>query len=445
MTPLTDTSRIRRHWFAAMLVVGLLLLAGLLTGATWYYTPESESMPVGAPTPSPENPVVAEPPTSRADGDENQAPVATSATFAPFLYIVPGQDGTDLFISAGSAEVGGTVVANVRIGPSCHKGDTMTYSNTVQAYVTTMYHEDLIPGSSQEGDIFITTTLGLDTGAVDFNRTYVPSSTIQSIHSTDGNLQLRLVSTDTITYDTYVAVVPSYASPGPAPLGHRFVGSIYSVRAAGALVETDRPMSLRLCYNNITLAGADPHTLALFRWDAYNKRWDNPGGTLFSDQHYLSVTTSRFTTYALMATPAWRDEFDDLSGLDLFNNVTWGGTPEDRMLVLVSTATSGSAVSQPITPTTAFANWDRLTFTRTVDPPTTTLTVDVLSLDGSTVLTDVASGTSLAALVDPAQYPSLRLRVNMSSTVAGETPALKVWQLAWQVKEYKVYLPVISK
>jgi hypothetical protein len=429
-----------------MLVAGLILLAGLLTGATWYYTPEPGSMPVGAPTPTPENPVAAEPSAGRADSDENQTPVATNATFAPFLHIVPGLDGTDLFISAGGPEVGGTVVANVSIaGGSCHKGDTMTYSDTIQAYVTTMYHPDLTPGSSQEGNISITTTLGQDTGEVGFNRVYVPSSTIQSIDSTDGNLQLQLVNTDTITYDTYVAVVPSYGPPGPAPLGHRFVGSTYSVRAAGALVETGRPMSLRLYYNDTTLAGSDPHTLAIFAWDAHHERWDNLGGTLFSTQQHLSVATSRFATYALMATPSWRDEFDDLSGMDLFNNVTWGGTPENRTLVLVSTATSGSAVSNPITPTATISNWGSLTFTHTVDPPTTTLTVDVLSLDDSEVLTDVASGTDLADLVDPAQYPSLRLRVNMSSTVAGETPALERWELAWQVEEHRIYLPVILR
>jgi hypothetical protein len=46
------------------------------------------------------------------------------------------------------------------------------------------------------------------------------------------------------------------------------VGSAYSVRASGAVLVADRPMSLRLYYNEITLAGADPHTLAIFAWDA---------------------------------------------------------------------------------------------------------------------------------------------------------------------------------
>jgi hypothetical protein len=371
---------------------------------------------------------------------------ARSASFAPSLHIVPSQDGTELFISAGGVgELGGTVFANVGIGPGADKDSwTMTYSDTVQAYVAMA--TGFTPGVSTSGPINITTTLGLDTGTVDFNRAYVPASTTQALRSVDGNLELTLVTTDTVTFDTYVAIVPSFAPPGPAPLGHRFIGSTYSARAASALLVTDRPMSLRLAYNATTLAGADPHTLAIFAWDAANKRWDQLGGRLFYDQQYLAVTTRRFTTYALMATPAWRDDFDDFNGLDFtgISNVTLGGTLEDRMLVLAGTPGSGSAVSRPITPTTTIDSWGNLTFTRTVDPPTTTLTVDVLSVDGTGLLTNVTSGASLAG-IDPAQHPSLKLRANLSSTMAGETPALSEWQVTWQVEQHKVYLPVVLK
>jgi len=125
------------------------------------------------------------------------------------------------------------------------------------------------------------------------------------------------------------------------------------------------------------------------------------------------------TTYALMATPTWRDGFDDFSGLDLpagVSNVILNG----QGLVLASAAITGSAVSRPITPTIAIVAWGDLTYTCAVDPPTTTLSVDVLSVDGSEVLANVASGANLAS-IDPAQYPALELRANLSSTVAGET------------------------
>lgn len=448
MIPLTK-ARLKKYarqgWLAVILPAILLLLS---ITAIRHSTTKLEFRPAYAHAPIAQDLAASE---LQADypslpaSYQSQAPVAQNGTFAPFLDIVPSQDGTELYISAGGVgELGGTVFANIGIGPGHDQGSyTMTFSDTVQTYIATA--PGFTPGIDAHGPLSITTTLGLDTGAVDFNRAYVPASTTQTIDSIDGNLQLTVVSTDTFPSEAYVAVVPSYALPGPPPLGHRLVGNAYSVRASGARLISDKPMSLHLSYNETTLAGADPHTLAIFAWDAFNKCWDALGGTLFSTQQYLSVATSRFTTYALMATLTWRDEFDEFSGLDFsqLSNVTFGGTVENRTLVLASTPGSGSATSQPITPTTAFNSWGTLTFSRTVDPPTTTLTVDVVSLDGGEVLTDVASGTSLADLVDPVQYPSLRLRVNMESTVPGETPALERWQLSWQVATYTIYLPVV--
>lgn len=447
----TDNSfknRTRRQRLTAIFLASLILL----TGAAWYSTTKLTSKPVSADSLTTQNRSVSKSLAGQfaiADNTESQAPLATTAAFAPFLNIVPSQDGVELFISAaGVGELGGTVFANIDIGSGGEKGSwTMPYSGTIQAHAVTTVGLGLSTNQDEQGTISITTTLGLDTGTTDFNRAYVPAESTLPISSIDGNLQLTPVSTDTFPTEVYVAVVPTFGLPGPPPMGHRLVGSAYSVRASGAILVADRPMSLRLAYNDITLAGADPHTLAVFAWDAFNKRWDNLGGTLFSTQQYLSVATSRFTTYALMTTPAWRDEFGEFSGLDFgqFNNVTFGGTPENRTLVLLNTPGSGSAPSQPITPTTGFANWGTLTFSRTVDPPTTTLSVDVLSLNGSQVLTDMASGTDLAGLVDPVQFPSLRLRVNMTSTLTDTTPALERWELGWQVEVHEVYLPLVVK
>ena len=426
----TLKDRVRKQWPIAILLASLLFLIKAPPDST----AKLGSRPVETHT------------TGAGGGGTSAAP---AGTLAPFLYLVPSQDGTELFISAGGVgELEGTVFVNVGIGPGHDKGSyTMPYSDTEQSHVATAI--GFTPYTSASGPINITTTLGLDSGVVDFYRPYVPASTIQSINSIDGNLELKLVNTDTITYDTYVAVVPSYGPPGPVPAGHSFVGSVYSARAAGVLLTTDRPMSLRLYYDETTLAGADPHTLAIFAWDAYHERWDHLGGRLLYDQKRVSVATVRFTTYALMSTPTWRDEFDDFNGLnfpDEVNNVTLGGTLENRTLVLLDPETSGSAVSKPITSTSGFAGWGSLTFTRTVDPPTTTLTVDVLSLDGTELLTDVVSGVSLTSL-DPAQHPALKLRANLSSTMAGETPALYQWQLACQVQVegHEVYLPLVLK
>jgi hypothetical protein len=440
MTTLTDThlwNRIGRRWLATMLLVSLTFAIG----TTEYSNAKPDSAPAGLFI-------------KARSSDEVEGTVLVSigmepghnkgSYLAPFLHIVPDADGKGISVSAGGVgELGGTAFVNIGIGPGHNKGSyTMTYSDTVQSYITTVL--GFTDKMDDYGPINITTTLGLDSGAVDFNRAYVPASTSRDIVSEDRNLQLTLVSTDTFPSEAYVVVVPSYAPPGPPPLGHRLLGSAYSVRASGAVLVADRPMDLRLYYSEATLAGADPHTLAIFAWDAYHERWDNLGGTLFSTQQYVSVATRRFTTYALMATPSWRDEFDDLSGLDLaqLNNVAWGRTPGNRTLVLTSTATSGHAVSNPITPMTDLATWGNLIFTSTVDLPTTTLTIDVLSLDGPVLLTDVASGVNLAGL-DPAQYHALKLRATLSSTVRGETPALDAWQLTWQVEERHIYLPVV--
>jgi hypothetical protein len=379
------------------------------------------------------------------------APVTTTQALAgdlaPFLDLVPSQDGTSLFVSAaGIKEPIGTLFVNVEgLGPGHEKNSwTMTYSDTVRAYVATAV--GFTPQTGASGSLNITSTRGLDSGAVTFNRAYVLSSTIQNVSSIDNNLDLSIVSTDTLPTDTYIAIAPSYAPPGPVPTGHRLVGSTYSVRAAGALLTTDRPMSLWMHYNDALLRGADPHTLAVFAWDAYDEHWEELGGRLFQDKQYLSVTTSRFTAYALMATTTWRDDFDDLNGLDLSacENVTLGGTPEERTLELTDAPSDGMAVSRIITPTAAFAAWDTLTYTGTATPPTTTLTVDVLDVDGAEVLTDVSDGASLNVL-NPAQHPALRLRVNLSSTTAGQSPSLGEWRLSWRVAEQKVYLPVVLR
>ena len=438
MTPLANAhlkNRTRQRWLAAVLLASFILLMGF----PGHSTAKLESTPVAPQNVS--NDLLGGPALA-GESPLKRGVHHPASAFAPFLNIVPSQDGTELYISAGTiGELGGTAFVNIGIGPTHDKGSyTMVYSDTVQAYVATA--TGFTPNTGASGPINITTTLGLDTGAVDFNRAYVPASTIQTIGSIDGNLELTLVSTDTVTFDTYVAIVPSYAPPGPAPLGYRFVGSSYSVRAAGALLVSDKPMSLRMYYNETTLAGTDPHTLAIFAWDAFNERWDDLGGHLFYDQGYLSVATSRFTTFALMATPAWRDDFDDFSGLAEVSDVTLDVA--HQKLILAGTAISGTAVSKPITPTGGIASWGSLTFTRTVDPPTTTLTVDVLGLDGTKVLTNVASGASLA-FIDPIQHPALKLRVNLSSTAAGETSALDEWQLAWQVEEHRIYLPVVSR
>lgn len=234
------------------------------------------------------------------------------------------------------------------MGPAHHKGSyTMAYSETHQAYLATAI--DFSPQSDVADAINLTTTTGLDTGWVDFTRAYVvPSSTIQTVTTEDNRFVLTVVSSDTLPAETYVAVVPSYAPPGPVPWGHRLIGSTYNARAAGALITTDRPMSLRLYYDPATLLGADPHTLAVHRWDAFQERWADLGGRLFYTQGYLALATSHFGAYALVSAPRWQDAFDDFSGVDFptqVENVTLQFQGDNGGLVLAGDALTGTVVS----------------------------------------------------------------------------------------------------
>ncbi len=261
--------------------------------------------------------------------------------------------------------------ANLAVGPSGNKGSyTMLYSDTAQIYFTTA--TGFTPLGNEEAPLSITTTLGLDTGITQLERAYVPARTIQAINSVDSNLQLSVVTTDTLTFDTYVAVVPSFAPPGPAPAGHRLVGGVYSARASGALTESDKPMVLRLAYDQASLAGADPRALAIFAWVAApeNPHWERRGGQLFAEQGYVSVATTNFTTYALMATTTWRDDFEDfdLGGLDgaRTSNITLDLLGENLALALQDAPGQGVAGSLPITPTTIISGWGTLIFSGSV-------------------------------------------------------------------------------
>jgi len=389
---------------------------------------------------------------STAKSIPRPAPPGASAsppttTLAPFLDLIPSEDGHALYIHAGKlGTLDGVLTANLGIGPGHDKHSyTMTYSETTQSYVTTAF--GFTPQIGQSGSLYLTTTHGLSSDDAPFDRFYVPAETLKTLTSSDSYLTLSISTTDTLPAETYIAVAPSGTPPGSPSPGHRLVSSVYSVRASGALVTTDAPMSLRLHYTAALLDGADPFTLDLFGWDPTQRVWYALEGRLFTRDSYLSAPISRFTTYALLATPTWRDDFDDFDGLDAdaSHNVTLG-LREERIetVVLAGDATEGVAVSRIITPSTAFARWGTLAFTGTVAPPTTTLTVDVLTPEGTPVLTDVVSGADLSAL-NAADYPALRLQATLTSTVSGESPALDAWRLGWEIEQHTVFLPLVVK
>ena len=232
-------------------------------------------------------------------GPRNDRTVPVVASLNPFVDIVPSTDGTELYIHAnGLGQLNDTLFANLSNVPTGHKGGyTMVYSDTLQGYAANI--AGFTPSIGGSGTLSITTTQGLSTGSVDFQREYI-TEPHQTLGSADGRVLLNLVNAGTLPVGVYVVLVASYAPPGAAPAGYRLASQAYSIRASGALAATDKPMAMQWYYDPLALDGASPETLKLFAWDAYQQRWIVIGGQLSFDQSYLSAAVTEFTAYALM-------------------------------------------------------------------------------------------------------------------------------------------------
>jgi hypothetical protein len=73
--------------------------------------------------------------------------------------------------------------------------------------------------------------------------------------------------------------------------------------------------------------------------------------------------------------------------------------------------------------------WGQLNYSTDL-PEGTSISVDVLSVDGALLAANVPSGKSLAT-INAQVYPNLRLRANLTTTNGSVTPQLEDWQLGW--------------
>ena len=372
------------------------------------------------------------------------ATVAADAGDAPpFMEVIPAQNGTEIEIVGDWVDHQTGFVANLASvqqtadGPTGFKGSyTMTYSDTVAAYVATF--SGFTPRAAVAGTVNLTSTAGISTTNAQFNRTFIESSsTAGHIQSPDGGLLLTLPNTQTLGFDTYVIVTDNVTPPGPAPVGHRLIGKSYSVRAPKSVPATAKAMRLQMFYDPEELNGADARTLAVYAWNGTTKQWQRAGGELVDQSlreppHVRLGNVKAFTVYALMVSNTWQDVFSDVDGLDP------NGAHLDISLVdgvpglsLLDTPISDRATSLPIIPPSDIVQWGTISFTAGMNAPTTTLTVDVLNLENAVILPNVASGDNLAELGLAPTQP-IRLRVTMTSTVADVTPMLADWQVSWQ-------------
>ncbi|MGQ9594135.1 MAG: sialidase family protein [Anaerolineae bacterium] len=104
--------------------------------------------------------------------------------------------------------------------------------------------------------------------------------------------------------------------------------------------------------------------------------------------------------------------------------------------------TAGQAVSLLIQPPT-LGRWELLLYD--ADKPLgSALQVDVLDARGTPLFSDVPSGFDLS-LVDPVQYPALRLRARLGSTDGSSSPLLDRWEVRWSLPPTETPTPTVTE
>lgn len=122
-----------------------------------------------------------------------------------------------------------------------------------------------------------------------------------------------------------------------------------------------------------------------------------------------------------------------LAGLYAYTTSTNQVFVDDAQVILPAAGfiSSGSFVSPLIQPA-SLHRWGTLTYTRSL-PADTTLGVDILNNDGTTVLaTDIASGSSLSGLPAVANQNAIRLRARLATNNSAVSPSLDSWGLSYE-------------
>lgn len=362
-------------------------------------------------------------------------PTPTATSFVPFLHVIPNADDEITISLDNRITQASEFFANIKVGPTGSKGSwTLPYSTTAESYVRAIPF--VSANTIEASTVNITTTSGLSSADIQFKRAFVKAQPGSQLESSDTRLKLELNNAATLERDTYMIVTTNRGQPGPLlPTTLKLLGSSYSIRAAGQLAGTPKPMTLLYRYADV-IEDADPRTLDLYYWNPSETRWQPLHAANSLTSQTLSATTDRFGTFALMADAAWQADFSDFTlpsmDGDSLDQVIWSGVPGNYVLALENTPGVGHGVSIPITPRFGLAAWETIYFTATTAAPTATLSVDILGMaNDEPILHHVVSGQSLAA-IDVAEHPALRLRVNMTATAAGALPVLHGWRVTWQ-------------
>lgn len=125
----------------------------------------------------------------------------------------------------------------------------------------------------------------------------------QTLFSTDGNLQLTIITGSLPANQVNFVIMPPGAAPAPPPSGMTIVGDLYDVTASGSLIQLEKNFLLKLHYHNLN-SGQDESQLKLYRWNAGEHRWETLTAMLNKDHRSLSTVATQLGIYTLMiATP----------------------------------------------------------------------------------------------------------------------------------------------
>lgn len=364
-----------------------------------------------------------------------------TATTQPFWRVVPSANGSDLYIEVANTPYL-TEVLTIHLvgefdnGPSNYeKSYAPVYSDTGQIYLATA--SGLTPQVGFEGTIELSTTADIPLTAVSINRRFVPANaTSWQLLSKDAQFRLQNHAGAPFATDAYLALAENVYPPAETDLTASIISKFYTVHPSGLLTETERPFVVDLQYDAEALGSATPFQLDILAWDEVNQQWVAQNGRLLPNgtlnQYSLVTTSRRFTTFALALVPRWHDDFIDTAGLQSRSNLTLAfanGVVEN--LTLTSNATSGTALSHPITPTLNRLEWGTLTF-NTLTTANSGVTVDIVSPSGELLLPNVASGTDLSQLLNATNHRAIQLQVNMTRTLSTDpAPQLLDWDISW--------------
>ncbi len=362
----------------------------------------------------------------------------------PFYAIPGGNDGTA--ITAFTGKVPDICNDDAKFFVE-YKGAKAPIETQYNGGIYTGHEDDFFPpGTNIEvADIEIVCgSPALETPPLIIRRYFVDNTEDTTITAEDGNAQL-ILNENSLNVDKYIIVMPTNALFQPFPEGIKIIGEPYSLGASGADFSSDGDMIINLFYPNTGLGEVNPLTLRIFKWIAADDEWRQLEGFPNPvNESYLSQTTKNFTTYILVSTPHWLDRFTSTDGIDADTrmNITLLTGDEGR-LELDNKSMPGMALSLPYTPTLTLESWNSISYTAIISNASA-LTVTVLALDNTPLITNVVPGQALTS-VNPNQYPSLKLKVEMDPAPGKISPQLLDWSILADVKLSKVYLPLVIK